>query len=210
MRIRRIVVLSLVCWLGGCSGSPPTAAGVETHGLSDGRVWVRGPWPAIKPSRDVDDVIDQLCAAVMPLPNATARNYGQEYCGLLYTTGDDFFYASYPSSLSPPGQTEPANAKTCIIPWRVVDTRGRVVVIIDYHSHPWAASRMSQEDREAHRQRYSIRIQFDTICHVMKLIPYLGENRPGEVYERQGKTWKLVGIIKPEHKDRGIMTAVDE
>ncbi|MFY0569778.1 hypothetical protein ACN28E_38945 [Archangium lansingense] len=43
----------------------------------------------------------------------------------------------------------------------------------------------------------------------MKLIPYLDEERPGELYERQGRLWKLIGFIKPEDKESGIVTAVD-
>ena len=216
MRVRRSVRfycwlgLSLAGWLGGCSPPPHMRSQIENYGSDDDRVWVRGPWPVIKPSTDVDDVVDQMCAAVMPLPNAMARNYGQEYCGVLYTLDDGLFYASYPSPLHPPWQPEPADVKMCIVPRRVVDARGRVMSRIDYHSHPWAGSRLSQEDREARRQRYSIRIQFDSVCHVMKLIPYLEENRPGEVYERRGRSWTLIGLIKPEDKDRGVMTPVDD
>jgi hypothetical protein len=39
--------------------------------------------------------------------------------------------------------------------------------------------------------------------------PDRNENRPGEVYERQGKTWKLVGWMKPEDKAVGIVTPVN-
>ena len=53
---------------------------------------------------------------------------------------------------------------------------------------------------------WSIRIQFDTRCRVMKLIPYLGAERPGEVFERRGKSWVLIGIIKPEDKASGNVT----
>ncbi|ADO74480.1 conserved uncharacterized protein [Stigmatella aurantiaca DW4/3-1] len=36
-------------------------------------------------------------------------------------------------------------------------------------------------------QIYSLRIQFDKACHVQKLVPYLNEERPGELYERRGR-----------------------
>jgi hypothetical protein len=82
--------------------------------------------------------------------------------------------------------------------------------LADFHSHPWAHSPLSQDDKRKILQVYSIRIQFDSACHIMKLIPYLNENRPGEVYSRRGKTWELVGYIRPENKEAGIMTPVDE
>lgn len=44
----------------------------------------------------------------------------------------------------------------------------------------------------------------------MKLIPYAGESRPGEVYARESRRWRLVGRILPEDKPFGIVTAVDE
>ncbi len=45
---------------------------------------------------------------------------------------------------------------------------------------------------------------------VMKLIPYINEDRPGEVYRREEKRWKRIGIIKPEDKADGFMTPVEE
>jgi hypothetical protein len=43
----------------------------------------------------------------------------------------------------------------------------------------------------------------------MKLVPNIESTRPGEVYLRQSKTWKLIGIIKPENKQLGIVTDVE-
>ncbi|MFL5348380.1 MAG: hypothetical protein ACJ8AT_26590 [Hyalangium sp.] len=68
---------------------------------------------------------------------------------------------------------------------------------------------MSDKDRRASTQRWSIRIQFDLKCTLQKLVPYAHEDRPGEVYERRGKTWKLVGIIKPADKGTGFVTPVE-
>jgi hypothetical protein len=68
---------------------------------------------------------------------------------------------------------------------------------------------MSRKDRERDNQWYMFRIQFDTQCHVQKLIPHhLEGDRPGELYERQGKNWKLVGHILPEDKNTGNVTLV--
>jgi hypothetical protein len=67
---------------------------------------------------------------------------------------------------------------------------------------------MSEEDRSQRNQRFSIRIQFDASCRIQKLVPHVGETRPGEVYERHGGLWKLIGYIKPEDKDSGVMTPV--
>ncbi|WP_233582556.1 hypothetical protein [Corallococcus sp. CA053C] len=176
----------------------------------EGAVWVRGPWDAIQPSSDIDAVIDQLCPAVMQLPRAQGREYGQEYCGVLYSVGGGAYSASMPSPLGPVLKAIPEKQKSCKQPNLVRDSRGEVSIHADYHSHPWADSRMSRPDRTQARQRYSIRLQFDTKCRVMKLVPYIGEARPGEVYERRGKSWALIGIVKPEHKGVGLMTAVDE
>lgn len=44
----------------------------------------------------------------------------------------------------------------------------------------------------------------------MKLVPYLHENGPGEVYVREGSRWKLIAHIAPEDKASGIMTRVKE
>jgi hypothetical protein len=60
---------------------------------------------------------------------------------------------------------------------------------------------MSPGDRIAATQIWSIRIQFDRACTVMKLIPHIDNaERPGEVYVRKEKNWKLVGIIRPQDK----------
>jgi len=40
------------------------------YGGDNRSVWVRGPWEMVTPSADIDDVIDQLCPAVMRLPDA--------------------------------------------------------------------------------------------------------------------------------------------
>jgi hypothetical protein len=123
-----------------------------------GGVWVgTRPWEAIQPSSDVDEVIDQLCPAIMRLPDAKDGDYGREYCGLM------------PSDMI-----------------------------------------RSPQDKKSATQLYSLRIQFDTACNIQKLVPYLTENRPGELYERRGKHWKLIGLIKPEDKARGFITSVDD
>ena len=100
--------------------------------------------------------------------------------------------------------------KSCYVPRRVEDVRGRTSPIADFHSHPWAPPSMSRRDLEADSQRWLIRIQFDTKCHVQKLIPHKYDEQPGEVYERRGKSWRLIGIIKPENKPYGIVTPVNE
>lgn len=202
-------------WLVAMGGCLLACAGVSSHpaegedyGITDGLVWVRGPWSAIEPSSNVDDVIDQLCPAVMKLPRARDRAYGQEYCGVIYSLGEGTYYSSLPSPL---GRTEPVGPtwrKSCFVPRDVRDPRGRESVIADFHSHPWFPSAMSQRDLSEASQRWFIRVQFDTDCHLQKLIPYLSENRPGEVYERRSQSWKLVGYIKLEDKPYGIITPV--
>jgi hypothetical protein len=157
----------------------------------------------------VDAVIDQLCPAVMGLPRATERDYGQEYCGLIYSLGDGLYYASEGSPLGETQLVGASKRKSCFSPRRVVDARGRSMPFADFHSHPWAPSPMSPKDLKASNQRWFIRIQFDTSCHVQKLVPYVGETRPGEVYEREGKRWRLVGLIKVEDKEIGRITAIE-
>jgi hypothetical protein len=174
----------------------------------NGFVWVRGPWTAIQPSRDMDEVIDQLCPAVMALPLATWGNYGREYCGAIYTLGEGTYYASKPSPLRKNDGREPASSKTCAPPQRVIDQRGHTVTQLDYHSHPWPVSGMSEKDRRASRQIWPIRIQFDSRCTIQKLVPNLGSPRPGEIYERRGKTWVLIGLIQPEDKPSGRVTPI--
>jgi hypothetical protein len=65
-----------------------------------------------------------------------------------------------------------------------------------------------EPDRRGRNQRYRVRIQFDTTCRIQKLVPHVREPQPGEVYERQGKSWKLIGYIQPEDKDSGFITPV--
>ncbi|WP_224371950.1 hypothetical protein [Hyalangium versicolor] len=207
----RWVALCVLAWLPGCVSAPPRALETEDYGFEgESRfVWVRGPWEAIRPSTNVDEVIDQLCPAVMALPRATLRDYGQEYCGLIYSLGDGEYFASKPSPLSDIRLVGPARSKSCYSPSSVRDARGRASPLADYHGHPWAPSALSDRDRRANTQLWSIRIQFDSKCTLQKLIPYVHEDRPGEVYERRGKTWKLVGIIKPEDKASGLVTSVE-
>lgn len=68
----------------------------------------------------------------------------------------------------------------------------------------------STKDLLSATQLYSIRIQFDSSCNLQKLVPYLNEERPGELYARQGKRWKLIGLIQPEDKARGFITRVND
>lgn len=207
-RMRRQWVGALVgLWLGSCASSPQGPIEGTDYGFKNGSVWVRGPWEAIQPSTDVDAVIDQLCPAVMDLPRARGRDYGQEYCGAIYSLGNGTYYASLPSTLGPVLKAVPEREKRCKVPRFIQDSRGTANVLADYHSHPWDDSRMSRWDMVSARQRWFIRIQFDTKCRVMKLVPYVGESRPGEVYERRGRQWALIGIIKPEDKAAGFVTA---
>jgi hypothetical protein len=138
------------------------------------------------------------------------KDYGQEYCGVIYSLGEGTYYASHPSPLGERQRVGASTHKTCTVPTQVRDARGRVMGLADYHGHPWFPSRMSPEDRLGKNQYWYIRIQFDASCHIQKLIPYMNDDRPGEVYERRGRGWKLVGIIKPENKLFGIITPVDD
>ncbi|WP_426756316.1 hypothetical protein [Myxococcus sp. Y35] len=208
----RCLLLASTC-LVACSSAPWAPREAEHFGYaspSNQRVWVRGPWNAVSPSEDIDQVIDQLCPAIMKLPGATDRDYGQEYCGALYTLGDGVYHASFPSPLGARRPVGPSKRKTCYAPLSVRDTRGRASVIADYHSHPWSPSPMSEEDRRAATQRYFIRIQFDARCIIHKLIPYANEPRPGELYVRENKRWRLVGHILPDDKATGRITTVTE
>lgn len=173
-------------------------------------VWVGGPWAAVEPSNDVDAVIDQLCPAVMQLPRARERDYGQEYCGLIYSLGEGTYYASVASPLGETQLVGASKRKACFSPRRVVDGRGRTVPIADFHSHPWAPSPMSPKDRQGENQRWLIRIQFDTACHIQKLVPYVGEDRPGEIFAREDGRWRLVGYIKVEDKKTGRITTAED
>jgi hypothetical protein len=203
------VLLAASC---ACAGSSYQRTGDGTYfGRKNGDVWVLGPWPAIRSSLEVDEVVDQLCPAIMELEGARAKNFGQEYCGAIYSLRDGTYYASYPSPLGRTTILFEDKRKSCHAPRYVKDSRGYASVLSDYHSHPWFPSPMSPEDRSTKHQRWSIRVQFDAGCRVMKLIPYAEDpNRPGEVYLRRGKTWVLIGRVMPEDKPYGYITPVDE
>ncbi|NOJ77191.1 hypothetical protein [Myxococcus xanthus] len=205
-RLGRVAALGMAI---GCAGAPEPS-GTRDYWRSGPHVYVRGPWEAITPSSDVDEVIDQLCPAVMELPRAMERDYGQEYCGAIYSLGDGIYHASMPSPLGEPEPVGPSKRKKCIPPRYVADPRGRTVVLGDFHSHPWAPSSLSLVDRLAETQIWTIRIQFDRACTITKLVPNLSSEQPGEVYLRQRNRWKLVGIIKHENKALGLVTTVDD
>jgi hypothetical protein len=206
---------SVVLFLLGCAASPPLPQETLPYGfIEDGKdyAWAKGPWPEIKPSRDVDEVIDQLCPAIMKLDKANWKDYGQEYCGAIYSHGDGIYRASYPSPLGELQLSGESKTKSCYPVRKVLDPSARLTPILgDYHSHPWFPSPFSRQDKLSNNQLWSIKIQFDSACHIQKLIPYLNEeNRPGELYSRRGKKWVLIGLIKPENKSFGIVTPVDE
>jgi hypothetical protein len=185
------------------------------YGRDERGVWVRGPWELAAPSTDVDDVIDQLCPAVMRLPDARGHDDGVEYCGLLYVGGDGQFHASVPSRLPASGLPGPTKnrhgpiqsvLKTCSMPLRVNDPGGVRSVEADFHSHPWPNSPLTPgADTGTRHQRYSIRIQFDTTCHVLKLVPHLSEPIPGELFERVGRSWNRIRVIPVSEKDEGTI-----
>jgi hypothetical protein len=183
----------------------------QLFGRKGGTVWVQGPWEEIRSSTDVDEVIDQLCPAIMKLEAAAANDYGQEYCGAIYSLGEGRYYASHPSPL---GKTVPVGAsrrKQCTPPSRVVDARGLTSTLADYHSHPWAPSPLSLIDLKRDSQLWFIRIQFDRGCTVMKFLPYQHTSQPGEVYVRRQGRWVLVGRLESDlDKDLGIVTSVEE
>lgn len=215
MRLTTGLVLLMGWGLLACASTPLPSGSSAVEGpeqdygfLEDGFVWVRGPWTAIQPSTDIDEVIDQLCPAVMELPRATLKEYGQEYCGAIYTLGNGTYHASKPSPLGKREAVGPTQRKNCYPPRYVIDQRGRTVTRLDYHSHPWAGSRMSERDRQARTQVWPLRIQFDTRCTVQKLVPNLDSSLPGEVYERRDKAWVRIGIIKPEDKPFGYVTPI--
>jgi hypothetical protein len=205
----------LLC-LPGCAAHPHRPGETEDYGYYQGtkQVWVRGPWESIKPSPDVDDVIDQLCPALMELPGARDKDYGREYCGALYSLGDGIYYASKPSPLTEPTASFQSKKKTCGAPREVRDARMNSPlsppILADYHSHPWTPSEMSGNDLKAKNSLWLIRIQFDTACHIQKLIPHTHDTKPGELYERRGKTWKLIAIIEIEDKSTGRLTRITE
>ncbi|ABF91236.1 hypothetical protein MXAN_6973 [Myxococcus xanthus DK 1622] len=203
--------LLLVCL--ACESAPRKAHETEHYGfISDDSdyVWARGPWSGVEPSRDVDDVIDRLCPAIMKLPGATDRDYGQEYCGLIYSRGDGIYRVSHPSPLGRWQLRREATKKSCFPVRKVIDPEARSLSILaDYHSHPWHPSPLSEPDRRAANQLWLIKIQFDSACHIQKLIPHLDDvDRPGEVYSRRGKQWVRIGLIKPADKPFGFITPV--
>jgi len=211
--MRLLAGLIITGWgLLGCASAPelPPEDASANYGRENKRVWVRGPWDAIKPSAQMDAVVDQLCPAVMELPGARDKDYGREYCGVIYTLGDGTYYASFPSPLARTVLVGPSSRKSCHIPHSVKDERGHAAVEADFHSHPWGPSPMSDRDRRADSQLYFVRIQFDSKCQVMKLVPHRKEDRPGELFLRQGQDWKLIGQILPEDKATGTITPVEE
>ncbi len=204
----RVGLLILCLTALACASSPTASVPSEHYGFRGDWVWVHGPWERIAPSSDADEVIDQLCPAIMGMPRASRGEYGQEYCGALYLLGG-LYYASHPSPLGSMMRIGGREArKQCKPPRYVEDTRGQPTVIADFHSHPWPTP-MSQQDRRGPNQLWSIRVQFDSRCRVMKLIPNLDNERPGELFERQEKQWKLIGLIQPEDKDTGYVTSVE-
>jgi len=173
------------------------------YGVAGRQVWVRGPWESLTPSPDIDDVIDQLCPAVMRLENARGHDDGVEYCGLLYEGADNRFYASVPSPLSPEVRRL-SPKKSCRVPLVVNDPAGVRRIEADYHSHPWPDSPLTSiGDTRASVQRYSIRVQFDTTCRVLKFVPHTGEPVPAEIFVRTGHTWSLLRVIPTSDKETG-------
>src|SRR4051812_14971363 len=150
-------------------------SGVD-YGEESGRVWVRGQWEAILPSKDPDDVIDQLCPAVERLERAREGDDGVEYCGLLYSMPDGLVYASVPSPLSLLKHQKHGREKSCRIPAKLRDEGGAPEIFADFHSHPWPHVPMSSGDLSTRQQRWSIRVEFDSTCHVYKYVPHLGRS----------------------------------
>jgi hypothetical protein len=121
-----------------CASGPQTAEGVDYgfEGMSR-VVWVKGPWEKIAPSKDIDEVIDQLCPEVTNLPGARDGSYGREYCGVVYKLlSENQYYASKPSPLTEPALSAIGKRKTCLIPKVVKDYRGALRLDGDYHGHP--------------------------------------------------------------------------
>ena len=197
--------------LSSCSGVLLQGEQNSNYGRDpDKRVWVRGPWAAITPSKSLDEVVDQLCPAVMALDGARAGDYGIEYCGVVYSLEDGVYYASHFSSLAPQELSVPRKTKQCYLPSYVQDARGKAMIALDAHGHPWRGSTISREDLRADTQVWAMRIQFDPACRVLKYVPQADPAHRGEVYERQGKDWRLIGIVKPEDKPYGIMTRIGD
>src|SRR5690348_867669 len=147
--MRPLPVLLMMSGLLGCASLPEPASASASldYGRENGLVWVRGPWSAITPSTSMDDVVDQLCPAVMALPGAGDKDYGREYCGVIYTLGDGTYYSSHPSPLGRTVLVEPTKRKQCHPPRSVKDERGATTIEADFHSHPWGPSPMSDRDR---------------------------------------------------------------
>jgi len=88
----------------------------------------------------------------------------------------------------------------------VNDAAGVRSVEADFHSHPWPNSPLTNKgDTRSKAQRYSIRVQFDTTCHVLKFVPHLHEPVPGEVFERVGRSWHLLRVIPVWDKADGVI-----
>lgn len=208
--MRNLILLACLILMACASNSYGLREGHDYGYMEDSRsVWVRGPWEVIRPSRDIDEVIDQLCPAIMRLPVARMGDFGQEYCGVIYPIEDGLYYASAPSPLKRVDLVGDSKHKSCFVPYAVRDFRSpRPRPAADFHSHPWSNSPMSNEDRRKGRQRYHMRIQFDANCRVQKLLPHVDENQPDEVHERRSGGWTLVGYILPEDKKSGMVTLV--
>jgi len=131
---------------------------------------------------------------------------GSPRYGLIYSLPDGRYYASVPSPLGLRIHEGRGPDKSCRIPAMIHDERGSPEVLADYHSHPWPGDPLSDGDLSARRQRWSIRIQFDTTCRIYKYVPYLGQSRSGEVYLRVAKTWRLQSIVRPDDKKAGKPT----
>jgi hypothetical protein len=206
-RVRHLLTFALAAGCSGCAGVPGVKlqSGVD-FGEERGRIWVRASWEVIKPSTDIDDVVDQLCPAVGRLDRARAGDDGLEYCGLLYSLPDGTYHASVPSSLGLRAHSDRGRHKSCRLPTSLREARAGVTIKADYHSHPWPDAPFTDRDLSSDRQRWSIRIQFDTTCRIFKYEPHSGEPRPGEVFLRVGKSWRLHSIVRVEDKPLGIPT----
>jgi hypothetical protein len=207
--VRLFHLVPLITGLSNCASVPgPRMQEGTDYGRDSRGVWVRGPWESIKPSTDIDEVIDQLCPAVMQLPDARGHDDGTEYCGLLYQGTDRKFHASAPSRLSLRAGARPSldDKKTCILPTRVDDPAGLRTVEADFHNHPWPGSPLTPLfDTGARSQKYSIRVQFDTTCHVLKFVPHVNEPVPAEVFERVGRSWRILRVIPVYDKEKGVI-----
>lgn len=52
-------------------------------------------------------------------------------------------------------------------------------------------------------RKWPIRIEFDTNCCVYKYVPRTSEARPGEIFLRVGKVWRLQSIVRLDEKCDG-------